>query len=155
MIVKIKKLNENAVIPSYAIEGDAAMDLTATSKWYDDNGNVCYGTGLAIQLPEDTVALIFPRSSIANKSLTLTNSVGIIDAGYTGEITFKYKPSVIINNGYVNTIKNIETPRVDNFKDYEVGDRVGQIIIIPRPYIKFEEVKELEKTKRGGGGHVS
>lgn len=63
MKVKIKKLSENAVIPSYAKQGDAGMDLTATSKFFDEYGNICYGVGLAFEIPEGYVGLIFPRSS--------------------------------------------------------------------------------------------
>lgn len=80
MKVKIKKLNENAVIPSYSKQGDAGMDLVATSKIFDKYGNVEYGTGLAMEIPEGYVGLIFPRSSISKKDLALTNAVGVIDS---------------------------------------------------------------------------
>lgn len=80
MKVKIKKLNENAVIPSYSKQGDAGMDLVATSKIFDKYGNVEYGTGLAMEIPEGHVGLIFPRSSISKKDLALTNAVGVIDS---------------------------------------------------------------------------
>lgn len=80
MDIKIKKLNENAVIPRYAKDGDAGMDLTATSKYYDENGNVCYGTGLAFEIPDGYVGLVFPRSSLCKKDLSLSNAVGVIDA---------------------------------------------------------------------------
>lgn len=80
MEVKIKKLNKNAVIPFYAKPGDAGMDLTATSKTFDDYGNVEYGTGLAIEIPKGHVGLIFPRSSICKQDLALTNAVGVIDS---------------------------------------------------------------------------
>ena len=78
--VKIKKLNENAVIPSYAKDGDAGMDLVATSEYYDDDGNIVYGTGLSFEIPKGFVGLLFPRSSNAKKDLILTNSVGVIDS---------------------------------------------------------------------------
>ena len=80
MKVKIKKLNENAVIPSYSKQGDAGMDFVATSKIFDKYGNVEYGTGLAMEIPEGHVGLIFPRSSISKKDLALTNAVGVIDS---------------------------------------------------------------------------
>ena len=80
MKVKIKKLNENAVIHSYSKQGDAGMDLVATSKIFDKYGNVEYGTGLAMEIPEGHVGLIFPRSSISKKDLALTNAVGVIDS---------------------------------------------------------------------------
>ena len=80
MKVKIKKLNENAVIPSYSKQGDAGMDLVATSKIFDKYGNIEYWTGLAMEIPEGHVGLIFPRSSISKKDLALTNAVGVIDS---------------------------------------------------------------------------
>ena len=80
MKVKIKKLCENAVIPSYANPGDAGMDLVATSRMFDKYGNVEYGTGLAMEIPEGYVGLIFPRSSICKQDLSLSNAVGVIDS---------------------------------------------------------------------------
>ena len=77
--VKIKKLNEDAVIPSYSKDGDAGMDLVATSKSFDTDGNAVYGTGLAFEIPKGFLGLVFPRSSNAKKQLLLSNSVGVID----------------------------------------------------------------------------
>jgi dUTP pyrophosphatase len=76
MKVKIKKLHKDAVIPKYAKDGDAGLDLTATSKWIEGS-NVCYGTGIAMEIPSGYVGLVFPRSSIANKNLLLSNAVGV------------------------------------------------------------------------------
>lgn len=137
MKVKIKKLHRDAVIPTYAKDGDAGLDLTAISMSYDDYGNICYGTGLAFEIPKGYVGLVFPRSSNSKKDLWLTNSVGVIDSGYRGEVTFKYRQ--------VDLEERI----------YQIGDRVGQIIIMPYPNIEFEEVEELSKTKRGVGGYGS
>lgn len=139
MDVKIKKLAEGAIIPKYAKIGDAGMDLTATSKWYDDDNNVCYGTGIAMEIPNGYVGLVFPRSSNAKQDLILSNSVGVIDSGYRGEITFKFK---LVEDRHLA-------------KDYNVGDRVGQIIIMPYPIIEFVEVEELTKTERGDRGYGS
>lgn len=142
MKIKIKKLVPEAVIPKYAKSGDAGMDLVSTSKSYDEFGNTVYGTGLSIEIPENHVGLLFPRSSIANNLQVLTNSVGVLDSGYRGEIMFKFKPSSIGHSMiYSNT--------------YEIGDRVGQIIILPYPKIEFEEVSELSETERGIGGYGS
>lgn len=142
MKVKIKKLHENAVIPSYAKPGDAGMDLTATSKAFDDNNNVVYGTGLAVEIPKGYVGLIFPRSSNAKTDLYLTNHVGVIDSGYRGEIMFKFRKA--------DCSKNFQEARL-----YEVGERVGQLIVIPYPAIEFEEVEELSNSDRGTGGFGS
>lgn len=135
MIVKIKKTHPDAIIPKYAKEGDAGLDLTAVSKKYDEYGNICYGTGLAFEIPLGYVGLVFPRSSICKKPLLLSNSVGVIDSGYRGEVSLKFRPGG----------RDI----------YEIGDRIGQIIIMPYPYIHLEEVEGLSMTERGDGGYGS
>lgn len=137
MQVNVKKLHPNAVIGSYAKPGDAGIDLTATSKSYDQYKNVVYGTGLAFEIPEGYVGLVFPRSSICKQDLILSNCVGVIDSGYRGEVMLKFKPT-------------------ENFaRLYEVGDRIGQIIIMPYPQITLNEVEELSETERGNGGYGS
>lgn len=136
MKVKIKKLHKDAIIPRFSKKGDAGMDLTATSRWFEGS-NVCYGTGLAMEIPNGYVGLVFPRSSIAKKELLLSNAVGVIDSGYRGEIMAKFKT---INGG-----SNL----------YEIGERICQIIIIPYPEIEFEETNELSETERGAGGYGS
>jgi dUTP pyrophosphatase len=146
MIVKIKKLSELAEIPAYGKPGDAGMDLTCTSIELDANGNYVYRTGLAIEIPKGFVGLLFPRSSNANKSLMLTNSVGVIDSGYRGEIMFKYKPN------YQFFLTEVDK-RHD--KIYNVGDRVGQLIIMPYPEVVWNVVDELLESERGDGGFGS
>lgn len=137
MKVKIEKLHPKAVVPKYAHDTDAGLDLVATTRCLDFDGNVVYGTGLAFEIPEGYVGLIFPRSSNAKKSLLLSNSVGVIDSGYRGEVTFKFK-------------------RTGNKEEYyNVGDRIGQMIILPYPKIEFEEVDELSESERGAGGYGS
>jgi dUTP pyrophosphatase len=138
MEVKIKKLSENAVIPSYSKPGDAGMDLTAVSVNWDDNGNVIYGIGLAVEIPQGYVGLLFPRSSNSKKDLYLTNHVGVIDSGYRGEIMLKFRRTAMFN------------PAI-----YQIGDRVGQLIIIPYPEVSFVEVEELSNTERGAAGYGS
>lgn len=140
MEIKIKKLNENAVIPAYATEGSAGMDLTATSKHYDNEGNAVYGTGLAFEIPKGYVGLLFPRSSNAKKDLLLSNSVGVLDSDYRGEVTFKFKQ--------IRRMFGRE-------RQYEVGDRIGQIIVVKHPKVVFVEAEELSDTKRGKGGYGS
>ena len=94
MNIKIKKLVDNAVIPTYAKSGDAGMDLTAVSKTFDKDGNIVYGFGIAMEIPDGYVGFIFPRSSVAKKYQQLTNCVGVIDSGYRGEIMVKFKPTL-------------------------------------------------------------
>ena len=144
--IKIKKLVEEAVIPQYAKPGDAGMDITAIGKEYDVDGNVVYKTGLAFAIPEGYVGLLFPRSSVSKQNLSLSNSVGVIDSGYRGEVIFKFKPTLEYTMG-LDTDSTQEYP-----KDYNVGDRIGQIIVLPYPQIKFTQVEELSETIRGTGG---
>lgn len=80
MKVRIKKLDERAVVPSYSKKGDAGLDLTAINISKDNVGNITYHTGLAIEIPEGYVGLLFPRSSVSKKQQFLTNSVGVIDS---------------------------------------------------------------------------
>src|SRR5690625_7975433 len=84
MKVKIKKLHEQAKMPFKKHSADAGFDLYATSR-VNEGGNIVYGTGLAFEIPEGFVGLVFPRSSIANKTIALSNAVGVIDASYRGE----------------------------------------------------------------------
>ena len=135
MKVRIKKLSENAVIPTYAKEGDAGMDLVITSIITKNLGDVTYGFGIALEIPNGFVGLVFPRSSIRKYDLALTNCVGVIDSGYRGEIQATFKRSGVYA--------------------YAVGDRICQIMIIPHPPIEFEEVDELSDTERGDGGFGS
>ena len=138
MIVKIKKLSELAVIPSYAKDGDAGMDLIATSIISDTSTQITYGLGIALEIPNGFVGLVFPRSSIRKTDLSLTNCVGVIDSGYRGELQATFRK----HKGVASTT-------------YEVGDRVAQIMIIPHPPIEFDAVDELSDTERGEGGFGS
>jgi dUTP pyrophosphatase len=136
--VKIKKLHKDAIIPKYAKEGDAGLDLVATEIISNTTFDVTYGTGLAMEIPQGYVGLVYPRSSIHKYELTLSNSVGVIDSGYRGEIRAVFK----------------KTNGLDSLK-YQKGDRILQIIIVPYPKITFTEVDELSETERGEGGFGS
>lgn len=142
-IVKIKKLHKDAVVPQYAKNGDAGMDLVATSILSNTTFDITYGMGIALEIPEGFVGLIFPRSSIRKTDLALTNCVGVVDSGYRGELQATFKKIYGKNN-----------VRIDE-TDYKVGDRIAQIIILPYPTISFDEVKELSNTERGEGGFGS
>ena len=136
MKVKIKKLNPEAIIPSYAKPGDAGMDLTAVDVSTPGGKHITYHTGLAIEIPEGYVGLLFPRSSVYKTGQTLSNCVGVIDSGYRGEIMLKYTLSPY-------------------GLEYQVGERVGQLIIMPYPHVEFVEENELTQTERGEGGYGS
>lgn len=132
--VRFKKLYSDAVTPSYAKDGDAGLDLTATHMTWDENF-IEYGTGIAVEIPEGYVGFVFPRSSVSKKeNFYLKNSVGVIDSGYRGEIKLRF-----------------------NLSDdhYQPGEKIGQLIILPYPEIQMEEVEELSSTERGDGGFGS
>ena len=135
MKVFIKRNHPDAVIPKYAHSGDAGMDLTAVEVKIE-KGLVKINTGICIEIPEGYVGLVFPRSSIYKTGLTLTNSVGVIDSGYRGEIMLKF------------------TTKFEG-RLYKKGDRVGQIIILPYPKIEFSEVDVLTSSERSTGGFGS
>ena len=134
MKLKIKKLNSDAKIPQYAHHDDAGMDVYALTKEVKEKF-IEYGTGLSFEVPEGYMMLIFPRGSLSNKDLIMANHVGVLDAGYRGELKMRFK----------KTGDDV----------YELGDKIGQIIVVPFPKIEFEEVDELTETKRGEGGFGS
>ena len=136
--VKIRKVHPDAVIPFRAHTTDAGMDVTAISMEMTED-YVEYDTGLQFQLPEGYAMLIFPRSSNSKKDLLLCNSVGILDAGYTGNLKLRFK---LTTEGYTEKI-------------YNPGDKVGQIMIIPYPEINFIEAEVFNETERGDGGFGS
>lgn len=137
MKVKIKKLVEDAVVPHYAKSGDAGLDLMATS--IEQKGDkIIYHCGLAFEIPQGCFGLVVPRSSNAKKDLLLTNSAGIIDSGYRGEVTAVFHKTRLLHPDL-----------------YNVGGRFAQLIILPYPQIEFEEIDELTETERGTGGYGS
>ena len=142
MKVKFKKLVDTAIVPAYAKVGDAGLDMVATKHSINrDHNFIQYHTGIAVEIPEGHVGLLFPRSSISKTDLRLANGVGVIDSGYRGEVVFRYK---FKKDTYFAGMKR-----------YVDGDRVGQLIIIPIPQIELEEVSELSDTDRGAGGFGS
>lgn len=137
--VKYIKLSYNAVEPSRSHEDDAGWDLTAIRMETIDHGTygyLEYGTGLAIEIPPGFVGKLYARSSISNTGLILANSVGIIDASYRGELIFRFK-------------------WIKDSKRYEIGDRVGQIIIERLVQTKWEIVTELSSSSRNENGFGS
>jgi dUTP pyrophosphatase len=131
MEVRIKKTNSTAIIPSYAKNGDAGLDLSCISIRTGD-GFIEYDTGIALEINEGFVGLLYPRSSISKYDLILTNSVGVIDSGFRGSVKFRFKQT--------------------GNKIYQLGDKIGQLIIMPYPLIQLKEVDELSNTERGTGG---
>lgn len=170
--VKIKKIVDDAVIPSYAHDGDMGMDLTAIGVEYDTEKDCyIYHTGLAVEIPQGYGMLLFPRSSNRKTNAYMTNHVGVIDSDYRGEILVCFKnrsSSYLINiinkaafaiNSILNRIgmKNLQVPL--NSKElefpYQIGDKIAQVVIMPYPLVEYVETKELSITQRGTGGHGS
>tara|TARA_R110000803_G_scaffold53097_2_gene108997 strand:- start:2562 stop:3236 length:675 start_codon:yes stop_codon:yes gene_type:complete len=136
---KIKLTHPDAVVPQYSKTGDAGLDLQATTMVIDKEKNqITYGTGVSLEIPLGFVGLVYPRSSIRKTKLSLTNSVGVIDSGYRGEImaTFNYSNS-------------------ESDETYSVGDRICQLMIVPYPKIDFILSDNLSETERGDGGFGS
>jgi dUTP pyrophosphatase len=117
------------------LKGDGRNEL-----YYEGDYKTLYfeaKTGLAVEIPEGYIGLLFPRSSISNTNFILANSVGVIDSSFRGEITFRFR-------------------KLHNFQEtYYSGSRIGQILIIPHPEVEFVESEELSETNRGTGGFGS
>jgi len=149
--VKVYK-EPGAVLPQKSHDDDAGMDITALTK-QDLGDRVIYGTGLYFQLPPKSVMKIFPRSSIYKTNLSLANSVGILDSNYRGELKFIFR-----KNPIKRTIKNLFGLIPSKDTSYNVGDRIGQIIIEPVHIVNMSEVEyadDLSLSDRGTGGFGS
>lgn len=139
MNIKILKLAENAIIPQYAHEDDAGLDLFSLDNLTIKPGQIeLVHTGIAIELPENTEAQIRPKSGLALKfGITVLNSPGTIDAGYRGEICV-----ILINHGA-------------NEFEIKKGAKIAQMVITPVLHVHIQEVVNLEETARGSGGFGS
>ena len=140
--VKIKKLNENAKIPTRGSEYAAGYDLYACiedeSKYIYPHQTVKIGTGLSVEIPDGYFGAIFARSGLATKQgLRPANCVGVCDSDYRGEYT------VALHND------TNDTQIVTN------GDRIAQLVVLPYMSLEFEEVNELSDTERGDKGFGS
>lgn len=137
--VKIKKIHHDAVVPEYAKHGDAGLDFRATRIIDENDDQITYGTDLSLEIPYGYVGLIFPRSSIRKYNLNLSNSIGVIDSGYRGEIMFTFNKT-----------------KGKSSKIYNITDRIGQMIILPFPYIKLVLSDTLSNSERSDGafGHT-
>jgi dUTP pyrophosphatase len=138
MKVKFKKLYPDAVIPKYQKNGDCGLDLTCITKYIDTEENkIEYDTGLAVEIPQGYFGMIVPRSSSYKTGQRLKNSLGVIDENFRGSMRFMYT-----------------LPEKDK-ESFNVGDRIGQLIILPYPSIEPIEVHELSHTERGNSGFGS
>jgi dUTP pyrophosphatase len=136
--MKIKyTLNEGAKDPVKATEGSAGWDLFAASEKFED-GLWCFDTGVRVEIPRGYVGLIFQRSSVCKTSMWLRNAVGVIDPDYRGTIQFKFKCSSSFS-----------------YETYCIGDRIGQLVIVPAPEVVLTKVETLSTSERGDGGFGS
>lgn len=142
MVIRFKRLSENAIAPVRAHNTDAGFDLTCARVTSEINecGQLIlvYHTDIAVEIPEGYFGALVSRSSIANKSIVLTNCMGVIDAGYRGEIIAKFR-------GTTDVVPAI----------YKPGERFAQLLILPVPDVQFEESETLSETDRGEGGFGS
>lgn len=141
MNLKFKKLHDSAVKPSYMKDGDAGLDLTATKIVKNSLFEVWYNTDIAVEIPKGHFGMLVPRSSITNdSSLFISNSLGIIDAGFRGGMQVRFNRTL---KGFINR------------KQYNTGDRIAQLVIVPFKSVTLEQSIFLSKTDRGIGGHGS
>ena len=142
MVIKFKRLSDKAIAPVKAHATDAGFDITCVgvSSELSECGQVIlvYHTALAVEIPEGYFGALVPRSSISKNSIDLTNCMGVIDAGYRGEILGKFRVTTDV------------IPAV-----YKEGERFAQLLILPVPDVQFEESETLSETDRGEGGFGS
>jgi dUTP pyrophosphatase len=132
--VRVKKLHSSALLPIYATPGAACFDLHAVDAGYIDEHNG--KTGLAFEVPDDHVMLVYSRSGHGYKhGVRLVNCVGVIDSDYRNEVCVK--------------LHQDDSRRPAMF--IAAGDRIAQGMIIPLERIEFEEASELSTTERSGG----
>lgn len=138
-ILKIKRVNKKAVLPSYAHDGDAGLDLSSmVDVTLNPGEQTVIGTGIAIQLQRGFEAQIRPRSGLASKfGISVTNSPATIDYGFSGELKV-----ILINLG-------------QNTYHVAKGDRIAQMVINKLPSVEIVEVDELDDTERGEKGFGS
>lgn len=140
MEVKFKKLIPEASTPKQGSAAAAGFDLVATSCNFNENTLTWdYGTGIAVEIPSGFAGFLFPRSSVCKTGLSLCNSVGVIDSDYRGEVMLKFYTEI----------------DEEDSRPYHIGDRIGQLVILPVPQITFAEVSALDETARGEGGFGS
>lgn len=139
--VKVKKLDSNAIIPSYGSACAAGADLYALIDGeitIQPDETVLVHTGIALEIPDGFVGLVYARSGIATKrGLAPANKVGVIDSDYRGEI-------LVALHNHSNVAQTIIN-----------GERIAQMVIAPYLTANFVETEQLEGTARGEGGFGS
>lgn len=132
-------MKSEGILPTRATAGDAGLDLYSTriTQEADNSGKLVlvYHTDIAVEIPEGYVGMLFMKSGVAKRSLSLCNCVGIIDCGYRGEIMGKFK----VTTDAIPTV-------------YQPGEAFGQLVIVPVMILEPTLVDELSSTERGEMG---
>lgn len=153
MLIAVKKLSPEAVMPQRATETDAGFDLVAIDDGtVDAEGFIQYRTGLSIEPEAGYHTEIWPRSSISKYDIVLANSVGLVDNGYRGELLVRFKPVLRFNQDKTGTVFAIIPVPV---KKYKKGDKIAQLVVSETVNASFIESNELSTTSRGIGGFGS
>lgn len=143
--LKIKKTHPDARLPRYATDGSGAFDLFAVGE-PEVGRNAVYNTGLAFEVPEGHVMLVFSRSGHGFRhGVRLANGVGVIDSDYRGTVRVALQRDDTLFDAGLFDWRSIT----------RVGDAIAQAIVVPFPRVTFEEVEELTDTERGIGGFGS
>jgi dUTP pyrophosphatase len=147
MIIKVKKIHPDAVLPKNAHPSDSGYDVYAVEEPEKFDSYYLYKTGLKIEPPDGYDIKVFPRGSIAKTDLVIANSIGLCDNSYRGEymVVMKFVPQVSTDNNGNLVIKN----KIPNI--YHKGDKIAQLVIQPVWHANFIEVKELSNTDRAEG----
>lgn len=143
--IKVYRETEDVKLPTYAHDDDACMDVYVHDIEIKDDGRIIYHTGLHFKLPEDYEMEIRPRSSLTKTTSIMQNAPGTLDEGYTGELMIVHR-RINIDSSLVGT------------PEFNIGDKVAQILVRRRERIKFKEVdiiEDLGDTERGDGGFGS
>ncbi len=135
--IAVRRLREDAALPSQAYEGDAGLDLAACeAALLEPGARATIGTGVAVEIPEGYAGFVQPRSGLASRhGIGVVNSPGLIDSGYRGEIR------VVLLNTDATTAFAVEP-----------GMRIAQLVIAPVATVRLVEVSELTASTRGERG---
>lgn len=137
LCLRYRKTLPGGQAPARAHADDAGYDLTAAAVHHAANGDLVVDFGIALEIPEGYVGLIFPRSSIAKTRHQMRNHVGVIDPGYRGSVLAKF--GSLLHDSPL----------------YGVGERCAQLLIVPCCTVDWQEASSLPDTARGAGGFGS
>ncbi|MCB0827543.1 MAG: dUTP diphosphatase [Solirubrobacterales bacterium] len=140
MRLRFQMLNDRAMLPDRAHQGDAGLDLHASEAAHIGPGERWQvGTGVAVEIPEGHAGLVLPRSGMARRhGISVVNSPGLIDSGYRGEIKV-----LLLNNDPAEVFR------------IEPGDRIAQLVVVPVAPAEPEKAQSLSESERAESGFGS